>query len=155
MHRDPNAATLVASALGGVRWFTCLFGVLPTPGTFAAEPALSRVHTTLGVRERGGPVAEPIYVFWALIALLALAAGCNHRWHHARHSHLDARLVRAACRNLETVPLRAEPKVGTARVGMSRESDPRRVPGDVPGPVELLSAETIADRSGCPVAVGA
>ena len=155
MRREPDAVTLVASALGGVRWFTCLRGVLPTPGTFAAEPPSARADTRFGVGERGGPVTEPIYVFWALIALLALAAGCNHRWHHARHSHLDARLVRAVRRNLEAVPLRAEREIGTAPVDMSRESDPRRVPGDVSGPVELLSAETIADRSGCPVAVGA
>jgi hypothetical protein len=39
---------------------------------------------------------EPIFFFWALVALLVAAAGCNHGWHHARHSHLQARLVRAA-----------------------------------------------------------
>jgi hypothetical protein len=31
---------------------------------------------------------------WAVVALLALAAAYNHRWHHARDSHPATRLSR-------------------------------------------------------------
>jgi|tagenome__1003787_1003787.scaffolds.fasta_scaffold20315431_1 hypothetical protein len=33
---------------------------------------------------------------WAVVALLALAAAYNHRWHHARDQHPTARLTRAS-----------------------------------------------------------
>ncbi len=40
-----------------------------------------------------------VYVFWGVVALLALAAGWNHGWHHVRDSHLKARLTRASHRD--------------------------------------------------------
>jgi hypothetical protein len=36
----------------------------------------------------------PIYGCWAVVAVLALAAAYNHRWHHTRDSHPTARLNR-------------------------------------------------------------
>ena len=40
---------------------------------------------------------EPLHVFWVLIAMLSVAAACNHGWHHARHEHhLAERLIRAS-----------------------------------------------------------
>jgi hypothetical protein len=52
-------------------------------------------------------VSDPIHVFWGLIAILGVAAALNHRWHHARHSTLDARLVRASERDRGAVRLDA------------------------------------------------
>ena len=40
---------------------------------------------------------ESVYFFWFLVGFLALAAACNHTWHHARDSH-HARLARASRR---------------------------------------------------------
>jgi hypothetical protein len=42
---------------------------------------------------------EPIYYFWGLVAVLAVAAALNHGWHHARDAHLSARLARVAYRD--------------------------------------------------------
>jgi hypothetical protein len=44
-------------------------------------------------------VPEPVHVFWGIVAVLALAAACNHGWHHVRHNHLASRLARASHRN--------------------------------------------------------
>jgi hypothetical protein len=42
-------------------------------------------------------VLEPVHLFWVLIAVLSVAAACNHGWHHTRHEHhLAERLVRAS-----------------------------------------------------------
>jgi hypothetical protein len=41
---------------------------------------------------------EPIYVFWGVVALLALAAVCNQRWHHAGDNNPSTRLTRAGDR---------------------------------------------------------
>lgn len=43
-------------------------------------------------------MSEPIYVFWGLVALLALAAGWNHVWNHARDHDPSSRLGRATDR---------------------------------------------------------
>jgi hypothetical protein len=50
-------------------------------------------------------VTPPIYACWAIVALLALAAGCNHGWHHARHNHPSSRLTRADERDAEGAPI--------------------------------------------------
>jgi len=42
---------------------------------------------------------EPIYFFWGLVVVLALAAAFNHGWHHARDSHLSSRLARVSYRD--------------------------------------------------------
>jgi hypothetical protein len=34
------------------------------------------------------------YACWAVVALLALAAGYNHRWHHTRDNHPATRFTR-------------------------------------------------------------
>ena len=54
-------------------------------------------------------MVEPVHVFWAIVAILALAAACNHGWHHARHSHLSARLARASYRSPGALSPLAEP----------------------------------------------
>jgi hypothetical protein len=51
---------------------------------------------------------ESVYFFWGIVALLALAAGCNHGWHHLRDSHLTARLTRASSRGGAAVVLLTE-----------------------------------------------
>ena len=40
-------------------------------------------------------MTEPIYIFWGLVALLALAAVFNHGWHHGRDRHPSTRSTRA------------------------------------------------------------
>jgi hypothetical protein len=40
-------------------------------------------------------VLDPVHFFWCVVAILAVAATCNHRWHHARHNHPATRLTRA------------------------------------------------------------
>ena len=42
---------------------------------------------------------EPILACWGIVTLLALAAGYNHRWHHARDRHPSSRLPRAQHRD--------------------------------------------------------
>ncbi len=54
-----------------------------------------------------------VYVFWGVVALLVLAAGLNHGWHHVRDSHLRTRLTRAVHR--EGVPLGRLVEVSVAR----------------------------------------
>jgi hypothetical protein len=44
-------------------------------------------------------VPESVYFFWGVVAFLALAAAVNHGWHHARDSHLTARLARVSYRD--------------------------------------------------------
>ena len=44
-------------------------------------------------------MADPVYFFWGLVAVLAVAAALNHGWHHARDSHLTSRLARVAYRD--------------------------------------------------------
>ncbi|HET8664079.1 MAG TPA: hypothetical protein VFM08_07175 [Nocardioides sp.] len=44
-------------------------------------------------------VLEPVHVFWALVAVSAVAAACNHGWHHMRDRHLHERLTRASYRD--------------------------------------------------------
>ncbi|HEY3528318.1 MAG TPA: hypothetical protein VGK78_04150 [Nocardioides sp.] len=41
-------------------------------------------------------MVEPVHVFWGLVAILAMAAACNHGWHHTRQNHLASRLARAS-----------------------------------------------------------
>ena len=41
---------------------------------------------------------EPIYFFWGIVALLALAAGYNQMWHHAGDNNPSTRLTRAVDR---------------------------------------------------------
>jgi hypothetical protein len=53
-------------------------------------------------------VSEAIVFFWVVVGLLAVAAGCNHGWHHARASHLEARLARASYRDGEGAILLVE-----------------------------------------------
>jgi hypothetical protein len=48
-------------------------------------------------------VPESVYVFWGIVAFLALAAGCNHGWHHLRDSHLTSRLTRVSHRQGATL----------------------------------------------------
>ena len=52
---------------------------------------------------------ESIHVFWALVAVLAVAAGCNHGWHHLRGRHLSSRLTRATYRYVDARVLVVEP----------------------------------------------
>ena len=56
---------------------------------------------------------EPVHVFWVIVAVLALAAACNHGWHHARDRHLTARLVRACARDCGAAVLVVEPPAVT------------------------------------------
>ena len=54
---------------------------------------------TLLLNTWGGPmVHQSVHVFWGVLALLAVAAAFNHGWHHTRHNHVSARLVRASSR---------------------------------------------------------
>jgi hypothetical protein len=41
-------------------------------------------------------VPDAVYIFWGIVGLLAVAAGCNHGWHHVREGHLTTRLVRVS-----------------------------------------------------------
>jgi hypothetical protein len=41
-------------------------------------------------------VPDAVHTFWVIVGLLAVAAGCNHGWHHVRDSHLTTRLMRAS-----------------------------------------------------------
>jgi hypothetical protein len=44
-------------------------------------------------------VPESVYVFWVIVAVLALAAAVNHCWHHPRGGYLPTRLDRVAVRH--------------------------------------------------------
>jgi hypothetical protein len=44
-------------------------------------------------------VPEAVYIFWGILVLLAMAAGCNHGWHHVRDSHVTERLHRVSSRD--------------------------------------------------------
>jgi hypothetical protein len=54
-------------------------------------------------------MAEPLYYFWGLVVLLAVAAGCNHGLHHVRQAHVAARLSRASRREVAATLVVAEP----------------------------------------------
>jgi hypothetical protein len=63
-------------------------------------------------------VSESLCYFWAIVALLVLVAGWNHGWHHARQSHLTARLARASSREGGAAVLVIEPpESGSAAPG--------------------------------------
>ena len=54
---------------------------------------------------------DAVSVFWTLLALLAVAAACNHGWHHVRHAHLSSRLERVSRRAPEGAAPLARPAV--------------------------------------------
>jgi hypothetical protein len=66
---------------------------------------------------------EPVYIFWGIVGFLALAAGWNHGWHHARDNHLTGRLTRASYRDGRAgAALLRERRAGTVELDMSSRS---------------------------------
>lgn len=53
--------------------------------------------------------SHAVLYFWGVVGCLAVAAACNHAWHHTRHQHLTSRLHRASARRRTPVDLGDEP----------------------------------------------
>ena len=53
-------------------------------------------------------MTEAILSCWAIVGCLAVAAACNHGWHHVRDRHLTTRLQRASGRHPAPVPVHEE-----------------------------------------------
>jgi hypothetical protein len=66
-------------------------------------------------------VPEALFFFWVIVGVLAVAAGANHGWHHARPGHLATRLERASHRGGDGASLLVEVTVGA----VDGESSPR------------------------------